>query len=331
MGYSQTEDPDTGAQKWVLNESPRTFVEVARIEGVSPQAVEQSLLARGITEDVINVAIGSAPVASVTDAELGLVAGEDGQSAEANAGMRVETSAAKATGAGLVEGSPKDQTLEQRRAELEANRILKLDPGRFDLTETTDLSPEMRAHAAQMNQDIIDRNARESMNLPEASAARGDWNDSNVAFDDLPLRLQADWVNEYGQQVELNGNNFTQDVWDALTDVQNSIERDYYAYIDSQKTRAAGATKQSVQGTDGRAQGAQGVTETRRVGANQPEGVDGAPGAVQTQTAQKPNEQGREAAGEAPRELTAAEQVKLNDLKAMKNALTGLLNCLTGR
>lgn len=111
MGYELDEDPDTGAPTYIQTSDPRTFDQVAALEGkmtgkkpVGRNAISSSLLKFGITEDVINKTAAAAVPESVSPEEMGIQKGDAG-GAEA-AGVRVEDSVSKVANEGLVEGRP---------------------------------------------------------------------------------------------------------------------------------------------------------------------------------------------------------------------------------
>lgn len=243
MGYSVDTHPDTGAPTLIKTDSPRSFAQVAGVESkltgrlVSAQAVGQSLLARGITEDAINKTIGGAAPESVSDAEVGLGASDAGE--DNIPGMRVEATAAKAFSAGVTEGGGKAPTLDQRAAERAANMLLKEDSAHNKGTQGVEAdvvildAGELTSEEAEaLAQHTIDANAEAALAMVEADAALALWHDPEVSIRDMPRRLQANWIiataeiAHAARQATITGDAFSID--EAMAQAKIELKRDFH-------------------------------------------------------------------------------------------------------
>jgi len=265
MGMEQDADPTTGAPVFLQVAEPRTFDEVAELESqrtgkkVTKQAIAQALLKFGIREGTVDAATGTGTAAdTVSEAELGIDPTSGGMEA---AGMRVEGTASKATGQGLVEGG--SETEAQRQLRAEGDEILKAAGPRADDTAPTNLpAGAVVTDLRDNNPGIQQRNIRLLLGHVEADNAAADWDGSTVPWETLPDTLKADWVTAYVWNLKANegGLNFKE-----LENEQANIERDFRAFRDNQVVQAH--TRAGIAGNT-RARSSAGVVE--RVEAPKP-------------------------------------------------------------
>jgi len=274
------------------------------MEGVSQQAVAQSLRSRGITEGIINQSVGVDMGNTVSDEELGLVASE-GQSAEAAAGMRIETSAAKATGEGLVEGHPMGQTRDQKIAELDGTKLLRT--GAMAEAEAMNSRPmdqkiadmkgrfaedrarkDREAEAERVNQDILEKRSDHVFGTYIAGEALEAWDPSRVGIHSMDKRLQSNWIFAYAERLMEHeaataaGEDY--DLSGALAKDQDEIENDHYELTKIKAPRVSGDRNKGIPRASPDSVGATGTPRIAGPGplrADKPAGVDVPAGKVQ--------------------------------------------------
>lgn len=211
-GWTVDEDPDTGAPIMTESEAPMPFAEIARRQGVSRQAVEQSLKALGISESV--ALSGATNVDTVASSELGLDNLEPGDAK----GFREADTLGEAAGAGRFEGETR--TRAQAQAEREADRMVAengMEGG--GSTDMAIRSPDtVVTDLREQNADKIAANIQRALADPEAPLAASDWasfaDDTNLAsqeagsgivvaasWEELPDNLKADWIVFYVSEV----------------------------------------------------------------------------------------------------------------------------------
>ena len=135
--------------------------------------------------------------------------------------------------------------------------------------------------AAQMtaNEKRMLENARETMRHPEAATAQADW-DSSIAWGDLTLQMQADWVMEYLDNLERNNDRLD---FQELVREQGRIEDEFRQYQKDASARESAGRTEVAQGEqqEARVPESQGRAEQEGDGAAQ-EVVVGAPDASVT-------------------------------------------------
>lgn len=236
FGWDVTEDPTTGAPKIVELEAPMSFADISRQEGietgktVSRQGIQQSMRKFGITPEMVERATaGDWGNTTVSDAELGI--GSSDSAGQDTSGMRVENTASKAMGEGLVNDRNTFETEKQRDLREQATKLLKEagmgsevalsdDPRQRQQMDGTTVVDLREGNAARIAQNI-----RDSLNDPEAENARNAWDDSRIMWGDLPDTLQADWIDYYVEAVNADG---TREEFDEqLARAQRTVERDF--------------------------------------------------------------------------------------------------------
>lgn len=223
LGLEQDADPTTGAPVFLQVAEPRTFGEVAELEAqrtgkkVSKQAISQALLKFGITEDVVNAAVGTT-ADTVSDAELGIDPAANGS------GFRTETQLSKATGQGLVDdGSTPNKkqaaAIEAADAALAAAPAQKTSD-RYDPAADESLAKRQAAAQAELEREVAVLVA-----TPEAQLAATDWNDAKFDaapdFADLPTAAKLEFLVEHRQQTKETGND-----WNPIEELVQRLSKE---------------------------------------------------------------------------------------------------------
>jgi hypothetical protein len=211
MGLEQDTDPDTGAPVLLQTANPRTADEVAAMDAqrtgktVTRAAINNTLTKWGLSEEKINAALNQAAPDAVSAEDLG-VRTDDG---DAN-GFRVEDSASKATGQGLVDDGSAPTTA-QREVIAQADTLLAPSTNRaestYDPAQDATLEKRQAAAIAEGERDL----ARQ-LETDAAQVAVSDYNNSRAdgapEFDQLPLGLKLEYLDAYQDQVRETGNDW---------------------------------------------------------------------------------------------------------------------------
>lgn len=223
MGLEQDTDPTTGEPVILTVAEPRTFDQVAQLEAkrtgkkVTRQAISQSLLNFGITEEKINQTVGIS-ADTVSEAELGIDPAANGS------GFRVEDQLSKTTGQGLVDDG-NTLTKEQEKLAKGADKLLNKKRGRKVVEQYDVQADETRTKRQEAAQAELAYELKMLMAAPEAQLAEQDWNDAKYDgapdFADLPATAQYEFLVEHNNQTKETGND-----WNPIEELVRRLSKE---------------------------------------------------------------------------------------------------------
>ena len=178
-----------------------------------------------------------------------------------SSGLRVEKSASKAMGQGLVKDGTY-MTAEQRSLYDEATRLLNEagmgsdvalseDPRSMEQLDGTVVTDLREFNPAKIQQNIL-----ALLNDVDAPNAQAVWDDGRIMWGDLPDTLKADWIDLYKANIAEHEDNYGQFA-ERLSRDQRSVEADFVQLAARKPTNTPGA--EAIAGKPGSNAGSDGV------------------------------------------------------------------------